>query len=399
MLADAGEPLSMCGIPAPLFRTPQFTLLRKRGKNGGHGVTAAVTLTGKERVDRALEGKDHDRVPLTETVWRDTLQRWEREGGPGSILELYDHIDSDFHKCPWMFIPPLDGGEAVLEENETTRLVRDSYGAVLRQWKHKSGTPEHHGWECDSPEIWREKFRPAWEKKLPAADSSWYLPNNAEATRRGRWRFISVIEPFEYLRKLIGDETTMIHMVEDPEWIVEMSEVSTSVTLRNLDVMLEKGLKLDGLWIYGDMAFNTGPFCSPAMYRDLIWPQHKRMVDWGHANGLKVIFHTDGDVRRVVPDYIDAGFDALQPLEAKASMDVRELCPEYGDQMTFFGNMNIMVYAFGSDEEIRNEIETKMAAGKKTKRYIFHSDHSIPPQVSWERYQMILEIYREMAQY
>ena len=134
-------------------------------------MTAASALTGRERVNRAMEGKDHDRVPLTETVWEDTFQKWKKEGGPGSLPELYDHIDSDFHNCSWMQIPPLEGG-AVLEEDDTTRLIRDPYGAVLREWKNKSGTPEHHGWECDSPEIWRKKFLPAWEKKLPAADVS-----------------------------------------------------------------------------------------------------------------------------------------------------------------------------------------------------------------------------------
>jgi len=112
-----------------------------------------------------------------------------------------------------------------------------------------------------------------------------------------------------------------------------------------------------------------------------------------------MIFHTDGDVRKVMDDYLDAGFDALQPMEAKASMDVREMAPTYGDRLTLGGNMDVMIYAFGTDEEIREEIRSKMEAGKATKRYIFHSDHSIPPQVSWERYEKILGYYREFAAY
>jgi len=71
----------------------------------------------------------------------------------------------------------------------------------------------------------------------------------------------------------------MINLVEEPEWIAEISEVSTSVLLRNFEQAIDAGMELDGIWIYGDMAFKTGTFCSPAMYREVIWPQHKRITD------------------------------------------------------------------------------------------------------------------------
>lgn len=316
-------------------------------------------------------------------------------------LALLDWIDADFHLGTWVRKTPLaiaDEGQTVTED-ATTRTIRDGFGATTRVWKDRSGTPEHLGWECDSPDIWRTVFRPGYEDDRIPIDIPAALASNAEGTRRGRWRFLSCLEPFEILRKILGDEATMINMVEEPEWIAEISEVTTDATLRCLNALIAGGVELDGLWVYGDMAYRSGTFCSPAMYQDLVWPQHKRLAHWARDRNLKAIYHTDGDVRAVVPDYIRAGYHALQPLEAKANMDIRDLAPKYGRDITLFGNMDVMIYAFGTDEEIEAEIDSKMAAGKATGRYIFHSDHSIPPQVSWERYQFIIDCYRKRAAY
>jgi len=358
-------------------------------------------MTGRERVNRAMSGQDQDRVPFTETVWPQTFQRWAGEGGPADYATLVGRLDSDFHPTiTWIIPKPLGADhQEVVSEDEQTRLVRDPFGATLRIWKARAGTPEHHGWECDSPEIWKSKFRPALESVAPDFDRGRCVASAAEGARSGRWRNASTLEPFEFLRKLLGDEATMIALAEEPEWVREISEVSTTVTLAHCQALLDAGVELDGLWVYGDMAFKTGTFCSPTMYREIVWPQHRRFAEWAHARGLKAIYHTDGDVRRVVGDFIEAGFDSLQPLEAKASMDIRELAPQIGSRISLFGNMDVMVYAFGSEDDIRAEVESKMAAGKATGRYIFHSDHSIPPQVSWDRYQFILSLYRQLAAY
>jgi uroporphyrinogen decarboxylase len=107
---------------------------------------------------------------------------------------------------------------------------------------------------------------------------------------------------------------------------------------------------------------------------------------------MRFIFHTDGDVNGVMDLYLEAGFDCLQPLEAKANMDVRRLCPRYGDRMAFFGNIDVMTMATNDLARIEAEIVAKFAAGKATQGYIYHSDHSIPPSVSWETYQGIMRL-------
>jgi uroporphyrinogen decarboxylase len=107
---------------------------------------------------------------------------------------------------------------------------------------------------------------------------------------------------------------------------------------------------------------------------------------------MKLIFHTDGDVNGVIDLYIEAGFDCLQPLEVKAGMDVRTLCPRHGGRLSFFGNIDVMEMITNDIGRIEAEIVSKFAAGKATRGYAYHSDHSVPPQVSWKTYQEIIRL-------
>lgn len=162
---------------------------------------------------------------------------------------------------------------------------------------------------------------------------------------------------------------------------------------------LNQGITINLEWIYGDMAFKNMTFCSPATYRELIWPQHKRIADWAHTHGMKMIFHSDGDLRRVMDCYIEAGFDGLQPLESKASMDIRDLAPMYGNEISFFGNIDIMKLITNDLDLIEEEIRSKFAAGMAQKGYLYHSDHSIPPQVSWATYREVIRMINQHDSY
>jgi len=180
----------------------------------------------------------------------------------------------------------------------------------------------------------------------------------------------------------------------------DVSRTVTDVLLRNFEAVLANGIEADGIWIFGDMAFQDGDDVSrPAMYRELIWPDHKRLADWAHGREMKIIYHTDGDVNGVLDLYVEAGFDCLHPLEAKASMDIRKLCPKYGQRLAFFGNCDVMKYATNDLDLIEEEIRGKLEAGKATKGYAYHSDHSVSPQVSWKTYQVIMAMVEKHGRY
>jgi len=362
-------------------------------------------LTSRERVNRMMEHRDQDRIPRHETFWPETLTRWQNEGLAGGDETVLDLLGSDFATITWCWPRPFMGPEQVISEDEETKIVRDGHGRLARLWKHKSGTPEHLGFECETPEIWEAKFKPAlienWQQL-----HGWQQLDVAEIKGRferyraaGKWTHLTGVEPFEQTRSLMGDEITLIAMAEDPEWVADVAATTTDVLLKNFDLLLASGIQPDGLWIYGDMAFKSATMCSPSMYRELIWPQHKRLADWAHSHGMKLIYHTDGDVNGVIDLYIEAGFDCLQPLETKASMDIRKLCPRYGKDLSFFGNIDVMTMITNDLDLIEAEIASKFAAGMATRNYAYHSDHSIPPQVSWQTYQEIIRLVDRYGNY
>ncbi|NBB83261.1 MAG: hypothetical protein GVY28_07630, partial [Alphaproteobacteria bacterium] len=299
---------------------------------------ATATMTGRERVNAALERRDHDRVPRFDSYWHETIERWKTEGLDGGWAGARDAIGVDMQdlECfPWP--APFPGRDQTVAEDEDTRTFVNGWGETVRYWKGRSGTPEHIAWACDSPDTWRDAFKPAFDSYQPRLDAQRMRNNARHAHPLGRWTFITALESFEALRHIVGDEAMLIGMAEDPDWIAEMSRTYVDAMLRQLDAAMETGVKPDGVWCYGDMAFNHATMCSPQMYRDLIWPDHKRLCDWAHEHGCKFIYHTDGNVNGVIDLYLEAGFDSLQPIEAKAHMDVRDLAAQYGDRLTLFG--------------------------------------------------------------
>jgi len=360
---------------------------------------AHISLTGKERVNRAMEHRDHDRIPRHETFWPETIQRWEAEGLFGGHNAVLDLLGGDFHGLNWLWPQVFPEQNETLREDAETRVVRDEQGKVVRYWKNKSGTPEHIGFGCEAREIWEETYKPALLDTGLQVDPHAIVRSYREGRGKGRWCHLTTVEPFEETRSMLGDEITLIAMAEDPAWIRDVSVTFTDQVIRNLDAVMATGIQPDGLWVYGDMAFNHATMCSPGMYRELIWPEHKRLADWAHAHNMRFIYHTDGDVRGVLDLYAEAGIDCLQPLEVKAGMDIRRLASAYGDRFTFFGNIDVMKMITNDPGLIEEEIVSKFRAGMERRGYIYHSDHSVPPQVTWATYQAIIKLVEKHGRY
>lgn len=367
--------------------------------------TMTAQLTSRERVNRLFERRDHDRVPRDDSYWKETIARWNAEGFPGDFEGARQFIDADIEPICGALTKLYPGTDTLVREDEETKVVRDAWGGLMRYWKNRSGTPQHLGWECDSRQAWETRIKPQMLSRSPEENLFGgrllrEIPDvHARGRKAGRWMCVGALETFELLRRIVGDETMLIAMAEDPDWIRDMSMTFTDIILRDHDAILATGVDADGFWIYGDMAFNHGPFCSPRMYRELVWPDHKRICDWAHARGMKVIYHSDGDINSVLDLFIAAGIDMIQPMEAKANMDVRTFAPKLGDRLAFFGNIDMAIAGTNDRDRIEHEVRTKLAAGMAAKAYAYHSDHSVPPTVSWETYQFIINLLDRYGRY
>ncbi len=346
-----------------------------------------------------FQRRDHDRAPRHDHYWRETPDHWRVEGFVGDRAAALDLLDGDFQQLAAFYASPYRGERKILAEDARTFELRDEWGATTRQWKDRSGTPEHLCFECDDAEYWRRRVKPAILAAGPAVDLDAVRLHYCLAQQKKRWCYLTSYGFFEFSRHLMGDEVTLIAFAVEPDWLVDVAETIAELVIRDLQHVLDAGIVFDGVLICDDMAFNHGTLCAPAAYRALIRPSHQRVADWAHQHGLGMIFHTDGNVNAVIGDYIAAGFDCLTPLEAKAGMDVRDLCPRYGDRLAFMGNIDMRLAAGGDRDAIEHDLRTKLEAGMASRCYAYHSDHSVPPNLSLATYRFIVELLDRYGQY
>jgi uroporphyrinogen decarboxylase len=138
---------------------------------------------------------------------------------------------------------------------------------------------------------------------------------------------------------------------------------------------------------------------APAMYRDLIFPAHKRVFDFAHSRGLPVVLHCDGFVEPLIPHLIEAGINCLQPLEVKAGMDLSKIKRQYGERIALIGGMDVRELISNDLGRVRRELERKLPQAMVGSGYVLQVDHSVPNQVDYETYKYFVENGLQMGTY
>ena len=146
------------------------------------------------------------------------------------------------------------------------------------------------------------------------------------------------------------------------------------------------GDEITAVFVTGaDFGTQQGPLISPKTYRNLFKPFHVRVNDWIHANtGWKCFIHSCGSIWRLLDDIVDAGFDALNPVQCSAEgMDARRLKDTYGERITFWGGGidTQHVLPFGTPDEVRAMVKERLADLRRRRR--LHLQHD--PQCSGGR--------------
>jgi uroporphyrinogen-III decarboxylase len=201
------------------------------------------------------------------------------------------------------------------------------------------------------------------------------------------------------LWRIIGSENVMLWIGLYPSEIARFVERVGEFALELVRAQIAAaGGRLDGMVIWGDVAYRKDLFFSPDFWRRHFKPVVKAIVEECHAQGLPVIYHGCGNVKTIFQDYIEMKVDAYNPLEAKAGMDVIELRRQYGQGIGFCGNSNIQVWETGDRGAIRREVLRKLNAAKGG-GYIFQSDHSVSSAVSGQTYDYIVKLVREYGEY
>jgi uroporphyrinogen decarboxylase len=134
---------------------------------------------------------------------------------------------------------------------------------------------------------------------------------------------------------------------------------------------------------------------------EVIFPYYAEMVDFFHGYDLPVVLHTCGSTVDALPLILDAGFDALNPMERKAKgNDPFAFAEQVGDRLAFVGGLDARVLETNDPDTIRREVAAYIDGMKaRNARLVFATDHSISPRTHYDSYRLALEVYREHMQY
>jgi len=150
-----------------------------------------------------------------------------------------------------------------------------------------------------------------------------------------------------------------------------------------------------------DFGTQRGPFASLETYRELFRPFHQALNDWVHANtSWKCFIHTCGGVEPLLEDFIEAGFDVLNPVQCSAAgMDPKHLKREYGDRLTFWGGAvdTQKTLPFGTPEEVRREVLDRLEVFAPAGGFVFNPIHNIQPKTPVENVLAMFGALREFG--
>jgi hypothetical protein len=258
---------------------------------------------------------------------------------------------------PRIRAPQAEGTEA-LPDGRSRRYFRWTDWTSPRIF----ATPEEYASE---KKRFLSAYDPAWNRAKQAALDE-RLALHFEEQRCLGDVFLFLTLPCEWLTNLyheVGLDQFVYYLTDYPQLIDDLLDVSTRETAAWAD-HLPPGLDLDAVFLADDIAFHSGPLFNPRWFERAYFSKVARVFAALHRRGTKVLFHSDGNLFRILDGLVEAGIDALNPLEILAGMDVGEVHRRY-PRLLLVGGIDVsQLLVFGSPEEIRNNVVRTIEAAE-----------------------------------
>ena len=161
---------------------------------------------------------------------------------------------------------------------------------------------------------------------------------------------------------------------------------------------------IDVVRVSDDLGTERGPIISPDLYRRMIKPRQKKLYKVIKENShAKILLHSCGSVYKLIPDFIEIGVDALNPVQltAKDMGDSAKLKREFGDTLTFWGGGcdTQRVLPFGTLEEVREEVKRRIKDLAPRGGFVFAPVHNIQPDVGPEKICTLYDAALDFGRY
>ena len=225
-------------------------------------------------------------------------------------------------------------------------------------------------------------------------------PSWEEAVRKyrriyatGRYMLFQAYGPWEATWRHRRMEDLLMDVAIEPDWVRDMADTYQDLVIAILGRCLDLGMKPDGFFMVEDLGSTRSTMISPESWRRVFKPAVARLGSFLQQHGIDFWMHSCGAVQPLLDDLVDCGLQVINPLQTNAGFDVVQMRKRYGGRLALYGNISVKKM-LGARDELEQEIRRKVPVARQG-GYIFHSDHSVPPQVSFERFCWILKTARE----
>ena len=205
---------------------------------------------------------------------------------------------------------------------------------------------------------------------------------------------------FEIGQFFYRNDNFLMLLAAEPRQMNEFLDELVEIHLANLERFLGAvGGSIDVIAFGDDLGMQTGPFISRKMYRELFKPRHAIM--WKRAKQLanvKVMLHTCGGIRELLPDLIDAGLDAFNPVQTSCrGMDAAELKAEFGREILFWGGGcdTQTVLPEATPESIKQHVQERVRILAPGGGFVFQQVHNILANIPPQNVVAMFEAVRE----
>jgi uroporphyrinogen decarboxylase len=164
-------------------------------------------------------------------------------------------------------------------------------------------------------------------------------------------------------------------------------------------IVIERLQQIGGIDFFmtpNDMAFKTGPFVSPVIFREFFLPRMQVVAD---TIKLPWAFHSDGDLNLVMDDLLTLGMNAINPIESPG-MNLKEAKYNWGDKVCLWGNVDLHhALTLGTVEEVETEVTRCMNEGAPGGGYICASSNSITNYCKVENVRAMINAIQKYGTY
>lgn len=202
---------------------------------------------------------------------------------------------------------------------------------------------------------------------------------------------VTVTTIFETAWALRGYRQMMIDMALDEDLAHQILDIPYHYHLAAAKRLVELGV--DMIWLGDDVGTQKRMLISPAMWRKFLKSRMANFVSEIKAlnPGLKVAYHTDGDISPIIPELIEIGIDVLNPVQP-ASMDPAQLKKTYGEQLCYWGTIDEQhTLPFGNPADVQAEILQRLETAGRNGGLILSPTHHVQLDTPLENFWMMVD--------